>query len=248
MAKKVKLKSECEVNIISVFGRDDGLEIDAIKSNRYIIKFGMYATFDDTVEDVNDLSVEQNISYQRIQHFIKYYLHDSLWYDKFALRTIENHFASTDNVFVITPEVNITYLTNCLFAKFNAICKNHITVSNIGVVDLETGITYDYEDEEGEVPEFLPYQSEFMGDLSIYDTVWWERDDISTYDNYALDEQELILIRKNLAEQKDVLDADFNMIEQEVRSQMSQAGFIPEGEVVEVDFKLKQKKWKPKLV
>ena len=87
-----------------------------------------------------------------------------------------------------------------------------------------------------------------MGDLSIYDTVWWERDDISTYDNYALDEQELILIRKNLAEQKDVLDADFNMIEQEVRSQMSQAGFIPEGEVVEVDFKLKQKKWKPKLV
>tara|TARA_B110000858_G_scaffold198444_1_gene265114 strand:- start:4852 stop:5598 length:747 start_codon:yes stop_codon:yes gene_type:complete len=248
MAKKVKLKSECEVNIISVFGRDDGLEIDAIKSNRYIIKFGMYATFDDTVEDVNDLSVEQNISYQRIQHFIKYYLHDSLWYDKFALRTIENHFASTDNVFVITPEVNITYLTNCLFAKFNAICKNHITVSNIGVVDLETGITYDYEDEEGEVPEFLPYQSEFMGDLSIYDTVWWERDDISTYDNYALDEQELILIRKNLAEQKDVLDADFNMIEQEVRSQMSQAGFIPEGEVVEVDFKTKQKKWKPKLV
>ena len=44
------------------------------------------------------------------------------------------------------------------------------------------------------------------------------------------------------------MDADFIMIEEEVRNQMTQAGFIPEGEVVEVDFKAKQKKWKPKFV
>jgi|TARA_B110000444_G_scaffold40001_1_gene35780 hypothetical protein len=247
MTKKVKLKSESEVNIISVFGRDDGLEIEAIKSNRYIIKFGMYATLDDT-DDVQGLSVDQNISYQRIQHFLKYYLHDSLWYDKYAVRTLENHFATTDNVFVVTPEVNITYLTNCLFAKFNSICKPNITVSNIAVVDLETNITYDYEDEDGDIPDFLPYQDEFMGELSIYDKVWWERDDISTYDNYAMDLEELEVIRDTLAKQKHLMDADFIMIEEEVRNQMTQAGFIPEGEVVEVDFKAKQKKWKPKFV
>ena len=106
MTKKVKLKSESEVNIISVFGRDDGLEIEAIKSNRYIIKFGMYATLDDT-DDVQGLSVDQNISYQRIQHFLKYYLHDSLWYDKYAVRTLENHFATTDNVFVVLSLIHI---------------------------------------------------------------------------------------------------------------------------------------------
>jgi hypothetical protein len=248
MAKKVKLKSDAEVNIISVFGRDDGLEIEAIKSQRYLIKFGMYASLDDIVDDIHTLSIDQNISYQRIMHFLKYYLHDSLWYDKNAVRTVESHFASTDNVFVITPEVNLTYLTNCLFAKFNTICKPNITVSNISVVDAETGITYDYEDEDGDIPEFLPYQEEFMGPLSIYDKVWWEREDISTYDNYALDEEELEQIRKTLKQQKHLLDADFVMIEEEVRSQMNQAGFIPDGEVIEVDFKAKQKKWKPKLV
>lgn len=247
MTKKVKLKSESEVNIISVFGIDDGLEIEAIKSNRYIIKFGMYATLDDT-DDLQGLSVDQNISYQRIQHFLKYYLHDSLWYDKYAVRTLESHFASTDNVFVVTPEVNITYLTNCLFAKFNSICKPNITVSNIAVVDLETQITYDYEDEDGDIPDFLPFQDEFMGALSIYDKVWWERDDISTYDNYAMDIEEQAEIREQLAQQKHLMDADFIMIEEEVRNQMTQAGFIPEGEVVEVDFKAKQKKWKPKFV
>jgi len=81
MAKKVKLKSDAEVNIISVFGRDDGLEIEAIKSQRYLIKFGMYASLDDIVDDIQTLSIDQNISYQRIMHFLKYYLHDSLWYD-----------------------------------------------------------------------------------------------------------------------------------------------------------------------
>ena len=148
----------------------------------------------------------------------------------------------------MTPEVNITYLTNCLFAKFNSICKPNITVSNIAVVDLETNITYDYEDEDGDIPDFLPYQDEFMGELSIYDKVWWERDDISTYDNYAMDLEELEVIRDTLAKQKHLMDADFIMIEEEVRNQMTQAGFIPEGEVVEVDFKAKQKKWKPKFV
>ena len=74
------------------------------------------------------------------------------------------------------------------------------------------------------------------------------RDSISTYDNYALTDEELEKIQKNLKEQKHILDADFETIEQEVRGQMTQAGIIKEGEVVEVDFKRKQKKWKPKLV
>ena len=87
-----------------------------------------------------------------------------------------------------------------------------------------------------------------MGPLSIYDAPWWEREDISTYDNFALDEQELVSIRKNLDDKKDVLNADFEMIESEVKHQMSNAGMIEAGEVVEVDFKRKQKKWKPKLV
>ena len=152
-------------------------------------------------------------------------------------------------MFFITPDVNITYFTNCLFAKFNSICLENITVDSIQVLDTDTNITYDYEDTEGEVPEFLPYQEEFMGQLSIYDMPWWHWADISTYDNFALDKKELTEVRKQLEENKDMLDADVLTIEEEVRSQMNQAGLVSDGEVIDIeDFKRKRKTWTPKIV
>ncbi len=248
MGKRVKLKSAVDVQTIAIFGSKDSTEIVGVQPNQYTISWSMYAQLDEDVLDIESLSVEQNISYHRICHFLKYYVDNCLWYDQHSCRTIESHFTSTDNVFLVTPDVNITYFTNCLFSKFNSICKPNITVSNIEVLDHATNISYDYEDSLGEVPDFLPYQSEFMGPLSIYDRPWWEREDISTYDNYALNEEELLSVQKNLEDKKDILNADFEMIEEEVKSQMSQAGMIEAGEVVEVDFKRKQKKWKPKLV
>ena len=54
---------------------------------------------------------------------------------------------------------------------------------------------------------------------------------------------------KTLKEQKHVLDADFDMIEKEVKSQMGQAGMIESGEVVDLEqHRIKKKKWTPKLV
>lgn len=248
MGKKVTLRSSVDLQTIAVFGEKDSNEIIGLQPNQYTISWGMYAQYDEDDIDIETLSVEQNVSYHRIKHLLNYYVNNCLWYDQFSCRTVEAHFTATDNVFLVTPEVNITYFTNCLFAKFNSICKPNITVSHIEVLDHDTGISYDYEDSSGQVPDFLPYQEEFMGPLSIYDLPWWERDDISTYDNYALTDEELDKIQKTLKEQKHILDADFETIEQEVRGQMSQAGIIKEGEVVEVDFKRKKKKWKPKLV
>ena len=241
MGKKVSLKSSLDVQTIAIFGNKDSTEIDAIQPNQYTISWDMYASLDDGI-NLQDLSVEQNVSYHRICHFLKYYVNNCLWYDQNCCRTIETHFASTDNVFLITPDVNITYFTNCLFAKFNSICKPNIVVSHIG-------ISYDYEDNSGSIPDFLPYQEEFMGPMSIYDLPWWERSDVSTYDNFALNDEELNKVRKTLKEQKHVLDADFDMIEKEVKSQMGQAGMIESGEVVDLEqHRIKKKKWTPKLV
>ena len=249
MGKKVSLKSALDVQTIAVFGNKDSTEIEAIQPNQYTISWSMYAQLDDGVEDIEELSIEQNISYHRICHFLKYYINNCLWYDQFSCRTIETHLAFTDNVFLVTPDVNITYLTNCLFAKFNSICKPNITVSHIEVLDHDTGISYDYEDSEGTIPDFLPYQKDFMGPMSIYDKPWWERSDVSTYDNFALNDEELSKVRKTLKEQKHVLDADFDMIETEVKSQMSKAGMIESGEVVDLEqHRRKKKKWTPKLV
>ncbi len=249
MAKKVKLSSDMFVNTLSVFGNKDSKEIEAVKPNRYRISWSMYASYDDDTTDIESLSVNQNISYQRIRHMLSYYINDCIWYDQHSVRCVESHFATTDNVFLITPEVNITYFTNCLFAKFNSISLDNIIVDSIKVTDTDTNITYDYEDTDGEIPDFLPYQDEFMGERSIYDTPWWERNDISTYDNFALDDEELKSVRKQLEDQQHLLDRDFQTIEEEVRSQMAQTGLIDNGEVIDLEeHRRKKTKWTPKIV
>ena len=101
MGKKVSLKSSLDVQTIAVFGNKDSTEIDAIQPNQYTISWDMYASLDDGI-NIQELSVEQNVSYHRICHFLKYYVNNCLWYDQNCCRTIETHFASTDNVFLVT--------------------------------------------------------------------------------------------------------------------------------------------------
>ena len=74
-----------------------------------------------------------------------------------------------------------------------------------------------------------------MGERSIYELPWWERNDISTYDNFALDDEELKSVRKQLEDQQHLLDRDFQTIEDEVRSQMAQTGLIDNGEVIDLE-------------
>ena len=45
-----------------------------------------------------------------------------------------------------------------------------------------------------------------------------KRDDVSTYDNKALDEKELHDVRMKLLEAEDILERDFRTIEEEVKA------------------------------
>ena len=70
MGKKVSLKSALDVQTIAVFGNKNSTEIEAIQPNQYTISWSMYAQLDEGVEDIEELSIEQNISYHRICHFL----------------------------------------------------------------------------------------------------------------------------------------------------------------------------------
>ena len=67
----------------------------------------------------------------------------------------------------------------------------------------------------------IAQQKDFMGELSVYEQSWWERDDVSTYDNKALDEKELHDVRMKLLEAEDILERDFRTIEEEVKAHPS---------------------------
>jgi|TARA_B110000977_G_scaffold195957_1_gene275393 hypothetical protein len=251
---RVTLTNTIPCTITAIVGDNDpdNKEILSVEPYSFNISWTMFASITDD-DDILALSIKQNVAYQKIEHLLRAYLHNSLWYNSYNSDTIESHFSSTQNVLIVTPDTNVMYLSNCLFAKFNAICEDGITVNKVEVQDCNTGIKYTVEDSEGELPEILPVQLEFMGELSMYEHPWWDRADISTYDNRALSEDELTLIKTNLENNRELLEQDWKLIEDDVREYMTDTSEgLDDAEIIELDFaKRKEKKttgWTPKIV
>ena len=245
---KVCLTNSMPCNMIAVVSENDldSKEIQFLEMFSFNVSWTMFANIDNDIS-INELSIRQNIGYQKIEHFLRHYCNNALWYEVKDIPTINSHFTVTQNSLCVTPGVNLMYLANVLFAKLNSICDECIIISKLQLQDLSSGITYTVEDNEGEIPAVLPTQEEFMGELSIYDDPWWCRDDVSTYDSKAQDKEELAEIKENIEKSKEVLEADFKQIETEVRSYMTDQ---KSAEVIEVDFEQRtdKKGWKPKII
>lgn len=251
---RVTLTNTLPCTVVAIVGDDveTNKEVLMVEPFTFNISWTMYATVGE-IDDILELSIQQNIAYQKIEHIIKHYLNNSLWYNPNNTNTIDAHFSASQNVLMVTPDTNVMYIANCLFAKFNAICCSDIIVSKVEVQDCDTGITYTVEDTEGGIPLILPEQSEFMGKLSMYDEPWWTRPDVSTYDNTALNQEELDRIRENLDKSKDLLEQDWKLIEDNVREYMTEAseGML-DAEIIDIELvkstSKKKKGWTPKIV
>ena len=248
---KITLENNLPCTVIAVLGNEkdkESKEIQFIEPFSFIVSWSMYASYEDDDISIEELSIKQNISYQKIEHLLKNYINNAIWYEPDAIQVIDAHFPSSQNVLMVTPGTNVMHIANCLFAKFNSICDEYITVCKLEVQDIATGISYNIEDYEGEIPTILPQQQNFMGELSVYDKPWWERSDVSTYDNKWLDKEEQERVRNNLAESKELLEEDFKQIEKDVRSYMTVTK-DDAAEVIDLEQqRVKNKKWTPKIV
>ena len=249
----VKLTCSKEISVVTIFGSKK--EIVAVQPNRFNINWSMFAELRPD-SDSDQLAIDQNVSYQKILHFLSYYMDNGLWYAPESIECMEEHFSQTDNGLIITPDTNISMLTSSLFAKMNSISKPDIHISDVKIYDFLTNMSYDYNDEEYIIPAGLPEQKDFMGKLSVHDQPWWERDDVSTYDNKALNTEELTNIRMKLLEHEDFLERDFREIEEMVTEQLSKVNWneLSEdekqktAELIKLDDVRKKKKWTPKIV
>jgi len=248
---KTTLTNTLPLTLIAVVGDDSdpqSKEITFIESFSFDLSWTMYAALLDSDISVQELSIRQNQAYQKIVHLCSNYINNAIWYDANDMKVVDNNFSSSQNVLLITPANNVMYLASCLFAKFNSICDEHIFVNKIELLETATGIKYTITDDDGLLPDVLPQQVDFMGPLSVYEKPWWERSDVSTYDNRALDEEELKLIREKLEESKELLEEDFKQIDKDVETYMTTT---PEevAEVIDLESrKKKNKKWTPKIV
>jgi hypothetical protein len=220
MTQTARLKSARDIGLLGVFHIPDSNDVDNVSYNKFSITWSMYTQ---KPEDSStfDVSVDQNISYQKIVHWLENYVDQSFWYCPESQGCINAHFASSGNYLFITPDVTINTLANVLMAKFNTLCKDNVFVDSLGLLDYHTGIEYEHEDiEYGKVLSILPTANEFVGEFSIYEYPWWCRDTISSYDMNATSMEEAMNIRKDLDERSAEINADFNKIEKEIYNQM----------------------------
>ena len=246
MIKTVKLSKTSNVGICCVSHDPESNEISYIQTSNYEIMWKSSAIGEEI--SIEELSYNQNVTLHKIDHFLTNYLDNSVWFEADGIEMSNKALASTENMLIITPTLNFTILGLCLFAKLNSLCKPGIIVTDLSISEKSANQVFEYTDLDAELPESLPNQAEFMGEFSIWENPWWLRDDVTTYDNRTINEEELLRIRENLKEAHDNISSDFEMIEEQVREMFNDAA---PAEIIEVDFdKLSKEKhtWKPKLV
>lgn len=237
--KTIHLKTDKKINLIGVLNVPNEPEIEAVEHFKFTVSFTMYVN-QDKKQTIEELSIAQNISYQKINHFLSYYVDNALWYDKDGQDMIDRHFTQTKNLLLVTPIINVTYLGNCLFKKFNTLCKDNVFVDGLAIKDHITNLTYTYRtDDPDEDIEILPEPGTWPNEFTIYEKPWWLRDSVSCYDYACKSQEEVEQIREQIKENEEQINNEFKVIEDEVVKQMqSDPNFAEEkGKVIQFDFK-----------
>lgn len=224
-----------------------------IKAINYDIEYSL-RTDADTVNDKQAYTY-QNVSFTTINSFLYDQLHQTIIYDLDSKASCEKAFASHDNNFMLLPELTESCLVSALHCKLNSICHESSFVEYIKITERTEKLTYSFLTDDG-VYDNLPSMENWLGDLSFWETPWWERKDFSTFDNVAESQEELdAFLGKE--ENKEIIARMEEPIA-EIESQVIAEIYGKEineiidskkqdkGELVEVDFK--NKKFKPKLV
>ena len=123
--KTIHLKTDKEIHLIGMLNVPNESEVESLEQFRFTVAYTMFVSQDNN-ESIEELSIAQNISYQKINHFLSYYVDHAMWYDVNGQDMIDKHFTLCRNLLLITPIINVTYLGNCLFKKFNTLCKPNV--------------------------------------------------------------------------------------------------------------------------
>jgi hypothetical protein len=220
-------------------------DMKQIRSHTYEIKYGLKTEAQEG-EDYNTAYIHQNMSFQIANAFLWDQLHQSIIYDFEGKELAEKNFCEFDNNFMFLPNISEATLVSALHCKLNAIIHENSIVDVISIKDTVDDLDYNFVNTDFDYPMLMDIK-DWLGELSFWDKPWWYRRDFSTFDNIALDQEELDTWKEtkkeesNLRMQKAITD-----IEESVREQMTQATTDDKGILIEVDFSKKAPK--PKLV
>jgi adenylosuccinate synthase len=135
-----------------------------------------------------------------------------------------------------------------LHAKLSTITKDCF-VGAVEIVDNRTKVCYTYFDDESDY-EYLPKIADMIveGQLPFHELPWWFRNDISTYDGSARDEDEYNhYIENHFEKVQQAVREPLEELETKLREAML-GGASTTGEIIDLEEFKKKKTWKPKLI
>ena len=241
----VTLEKTLDVNIMM-------LETDRIEVVQGNIMFTMLTTAaDDSEQSMQEARIDHSVNFAKCLTFLELMLDHSLLIPANLEQSFISELAPYNNNLISLPDVNETCLLAALHCKLNTICGPNTQVRVMKFTDTVQGLSYIYDPDpelDSTYPELPSTQQEWLGDLPYWDMAWWHREDISTLDRNAFDQDEMDvwIEAKTEADMDNANMSIFDNIERTVR-EASQENSEPSGELIEVDFK-QQTPWKPKFV
>ena len=193
----------------------------------------------------NDVSFYHSLNYHKMNFMLEAVFDNALVFDPGGADFVLKNCMDVDNPLVYVPSTGDACLNIVLHSKFNAITE-HCYIGNVEIIDLRTKTSYTYTDDELNY-EYLPSMDSMIDGIKFNEIPWWFRDDISTYDGSAKDQEEYDNFMENHFENtQHHVTEPFIKIQEKVRTILN-----PEskdtGEIINLD-EYKKKSWKPKIV
>ena len=205
------------------------------------------------LKEIDQLQLEQNISFAKVMCFIEAILNDSIIITADNLSHYEKTLCEFSNNYVLLPDTLDNTVIDVLTSKFNAIVGGNTEVNSVTLFDLDDQLKYRLEiiEDEDDFDDDVFNIKEWLGEFVLNDIPWWQRSDESTWDGTAKDQEEYDKVKSTISD--DDVESIFEEIDDTIRSMykiMKSESSDSTAEVIEVDFQddTKKKKWKPKLV
>ena len=193
-------------------------------------------------DDMNEAQIAQNISFSTIQMFVENILDQSIVLSVEDIEHTQAVFNELANNIILLPDTSESTLAAALHCKFNSIITDNSVVATVTLLDKVNELSFCYTLFD-DVYDELPGKSEWNPEFSFWSESWWNRNDISTLDKVAADEEEYALwldtgLKEKIANETAEL---FGEIEAQFRSLFPADSSEAEGALIEVDFEARKR-------
>lgn len=247
----LSLEKSSKINLIV-------LENNHFFVRHYEISYSMVTRAGADEKEMDELQLEQNISFAKVMCFIDAILNNSVLITTESLPHYERTLCEFGNNYVLIPDVADNIIISAITSKMNAIVGENTEVNSVTLLDLDEQLKYKLEIFEEDDDSDLPDINTWLGDLALNNVCWWLRPDESTWDGIAKSQEEYDAIKSAGDTDDDTEGEDtysiFDEVEENIRSlyKSVKSGEDPESaaEVIEIDFvrENKKKKWKPEII